>query len=220
MPELHDIADEIDRIANECASATTERPVLPYRLESLGDVLLQAGELGAFDTALKGRLARLRKTDARWGEIWSDVWNHLVRTHVIQSPASDDSAGRAESCHAIARHIRSFGKFVTSAEAAERMGVDKTTITRHCNAGKFPGAIPKSDPSNTSGEWRIPEASVPIAKPDPAKPSKRKRPKLGVAAEWDCIECGNTITSKSKPTVCPKCHHHAFTRKLLKPSAI
>lgn len=107
---LIEIADEMAAIGNEIGAATADRPVLPVRLETLGELLLSAGDLGAFDKVadrdLKVHLVGMRAKRSEWGKIWAFTWNHLVRVRAISSPKKDDNAGWCQSCHAIAAYIR------------------------------------------------------------------------------------------------------------------
>lgn len=46
-------------------------------------------------------------------------------------------------------------RFISAAEAARRLDVDKSTVARWCVAGKVPGAY-----RTVGGHWRIPAAWV------------------------------------------------------------
>jgi predicted DNA-binding protein (UPF0251 family) len=55
------------------------------------------------------------------------------------------------------------GTTLTKREAAERMGVSVSTLTRQLNKGLIPGAYKAPGPAGV--EWRIPIASIFVIKP-------------------------------------------------------
>ena len=55
------------------------------------------------------------------------------------------------------------GTTLTKREAAERMGVSLSTLTRQLNKGLIPGAYKAPGPAGV--EWRIPIASIFVIKP-------------------------------------------------------
>jgi len=55
------------------------------------------------------------------------------------------------------------GTTLTKREAAERMGVSVSTLTRQLNKGLIPGAYKAPGPAGV--EWRIPVASIFVIKP-------------------------------------------------------
>ena len=55
------------------------------------------------------------------------------------------------------------GTTLTKREAAERMGVSLSTLTRQLNKGLIPGAYKAPGPAGV--EWRIPVASIFVIKP-------------------------------------------------------
>jgi len=118
--KFDEIADNVERIGNEIGEG-----IRFVRGDSLGHLLLQAADLGAFDGTLRAELAHLQKTNAPMSAVWVAVWNYLVSHHVIQSPAKGDSAGWAESCRQIAEHIRA-----TTTDPADRPKPDPDDISK------------------------------------------------------------------------------------------
>jgi predicted DNA-binding protein (UPF0251 family) len=71
------------------------------------------------------------------------------------------------------------GTTLTKREAAERMGVSISTLTRQLNKGLIPGAYKAPGPAGV--EWRIPIASIFVIKP--YEPLIIKKPETNELAE-------------------------------------
>ena len=71
------------------------------------------------------------------------------------------------------------GTTLTKREAAERMGVSVSTLTRQLNKGLIPGAYKAPGPAGV--EWRIPVASIFVIKP--YEPLIIKKPETNELAE-------------------------------------
>jgi predicted DNA-binding protein (UPF0251 family) len=71
------------------------------------------------------------------------------------------------------------GTTLTKREAAERMGVSLSTLTRQLNKGLIPGAYKAPGPAGV--EWRIPVSSIFVIKP--YEPLTIKKPETTELAE-------------------------------------
>jgi hypothetical protein len=95
---------------------------------------------------------------------------------------------------------------VTVKEASEKVGLDKTTVTRRAKEHLIPGAF-----QDDAGEWQIPKDWVDSQPPKAPEPREAPAPKAPVKHE--CKVCDGEFMGIAPRPKCPKCGSNSTFRK-------